>query len=247
MALQPRNRVISQSTGLYKFQLPEKQPSQNDNSSEKPKEKPSDKPPSKPLVNISVHESSHELQIKKTNTLLAKYSEKQALLLLLEKQAEKVRFELLEILAALQPHQQNQGDFLDRATKEVKKRVSTIFQNTNTQRDLRKSASTVFSTAPQLKNKASAMFTSTLSDVKERLDLTELKTFWTSLSPLTPKKATFSTSDPAVLADSSFMLENIHLSESTENESLLGEINDGLSTSTDLAPIDIDDYDSESE
>ncbi|SGZ55709.1 CIC11C00000002639 [Sungouiella intermedia] len=121
--LTPRNRIISETTGLVKLQL---SPLRN-----APQVSPAR---SKGLkVSVPIVEQSKEPAAPTKSDLLAKYASKQAKLMELEKQAEVLRFELMELQAQL--HLEINKDrpletIKTRANEEVnmlKKKVSTIF------------------------------------------------------------------------------------------------------------------------
>lgn len=120
--LTPRNRVISESTGLFKLQL---SPQRN---------LPQSSPTRSKGLNVKVPIVEQTRQPSPTKSeLLAKYASKQAKLMEVEKQAEVLRFELLELQAQL--HLEINKDhplenIRARANEEVtmlKKKVSTIF------------------------------------------------------------------------------------------------------------------------
>lgn len=120
--LTPRNRVISESTGLFKLQL---SPQRN---------LPQSSPTRSKGLNVKVPIVEQTRQPAPTKSdLLAKYASKQAKLMEVEKQAEVLRFELLELQAHL--HLEINKDhpiesIRARANDEVtmlKKKVSTIF------------------------------------------------------------------------------------------------------------------------
>lgn len=243
--LQPRNRIVSQTTGLYKLQLPaERLP---DVSPTKPRVPGKLSPAkSRPFLNVQAEtESPEDRKNRRSQELLKRYAEKQALLLQLEKQVETVKFELLEIQTALpqvETPQTPQFELFNRAGVEVnnlKKKMSTIFQEPQ---DLRRSASNVFTAAPQLKSKASAMFNTTLSGVREKID-TQLAEFTkrgsgfakSFLTSFLPRKENFK--DPAVVAESSFMVENLERDDLLDKSVILDE--------SDTTHIDIDDYESD--
>lgn len=260
--LTPRNRVISESTGLFKLQLspqrklPQVFPTRS----------------SKGLrVNVPIVEQTKEPQAPTKNDLLAKYASKQAKLMELEKHAEVLRFELLELQAQL--HQEINRDFTDtikdRANLEVnnlKKKVSSIFQNNAVspmakkpstifserppQESLTKKPSTVFSNQETLKKKASTMFNNKfLAEVRGRMDQQQAeidkfakkgsdlaKTFFTSFSP---KKNDLLSSHAA---DSSFVFESMGESSIPDKSILLSE-----DDTVEHSAIDIDDYSSSEE
>lgn len=120
--LTPRNRVISESTGLFKLQLsPQRNLSQTSPTRSKGLK-----------VRVPIVEQIREPSLTKSD-LLAKYASKQAKLMEVEKQAEMLRFELLELQAQL--HLEINKDrplenIKMRANEEVnmlKKKVSTMF------------------------------------------------------------------------------------------------------------------------
>lgn len=120
--LTPRNRVISESTGLFKLQLsPQRNLAQTSPTRSKGLK-----------VSVPIVEQIREPSLTKSD-LLVKYASKQAKLMEVEKQAEMLRFELLELQAQL--HLEINKDrplenIKSRANEEVsilKKKVSTMF------------------------------------------------------------------------------------------------------------------------
>lgn len=118
--LAPRNRIISESTGLYKLQL-----------------SPQNRPPPSPTklsrglrVSVPIVEQN-EVSAPDKNDLLRKYASRQAKLMELEKQAELVRFELLELQAQLEAkfHKSKPDAGIQQDMARLTKRVSTIFQS----------------------------------------------------------------------------------------------------------------------
>lgn len=118
--LVPRNRIISESTGLYKLQL-----------------SPKNRPPPSPTrssrglkVAVPIVEQEHD-SVPDRNDLLRKYASKQAKLMELEKQTELVRFELLELQAQLEAEfNKSKPDMrIQQDVVRLTKRVSTIFQS----------------------------------------------------------------------------------------------------------------------
>lgn len=122
--LTPRNRIISESTGLVKLQL---SPQRN-----LPHSSPTRTKGLK--VQLPIVEQKATTKERSRSDLLAKYASKQAKLMELEKQTEALRFELLELEAELQLEINREFPLQSikaRANVEVsnlKKKVSTIFQ-----------------------------------------------------------------------------------------------------------------------
>lgn len=115
--LAPRNRIISESTGLYKLQLSPKKPTA-----------PSPTRMSRGLkVSVPIVEQEQDCAPDR-NELLRKYASKQAKLIELEKQAELVRFELLELQTQLEIEFNKAKPDRIRSAR-LTKRVSTIFQS----------------------------------------------------------------------------------------------------------------------
>lgn len=119
--LSPRNRIISESTGLYKLQL-----------SLKNRTPPSPTKLSRGLkVSVPIIEQKQD-SAPDHNELLRKYASKQAKLMELEKQTELVRFELLELQAQLEAefNKSKPADMrIHQDMARLTKRVSTIFQS----------------------------------------------------------------------------------------------------------------------
>lgn len=237
-----RTRVISESTGLLRLQL-------------SPQNK-APKTPTKASRGLRVAVPIVEQREKKVDSpqkpeLLTKYARKQAKLMELEKQAEIIRFELLEIQAQLQetspirefrpkaPFQETSPvrEFTTKANSEVaqlKNKVSIMFQPPPT---LKKTASKFFNQDSMKKT-----LNNTFLDVKEKIDqqqaefdkFTKKGTFMarTWIDSLSPKKDTRQN-----VADSSFMFENIEDDGAVVEKSIL------LSEDE----IDIDDYSSSDE
>ncbi|KAF7583280.1 hypothetical protein FOB63_001498 [Clavispora lusitaniae] len=121
-ALMPKNRIISESTGLYKLQL----------SPQNRKTPPSPTKSTRGLhVAVPIVKQKQETAPDR-NEILRKYASKQAKLMELEKSAELVRFEILELQAQLETELNSDrpdAPFLQEDIARLKKKVSSIFQS----------------------------------------------------------------------------------------------------------------------
>lgn len=266
--LTPRNRIISESTGLVKLQL----------SPQRNAPPPSPTRSTKGLkVTLPIVEQAPEASTPSKADLLAKYASKQAKLMELEKQADVLRFELLELQAQL--HLEINRDhplthIKARANVEVtnlRKKVSTIFLNGNTSparggnlnpdhipAELAKKPSMLFANHDAVRKKASTVFNNKfLADVRGKLDQQHAeiedfakksshlaKNFFTSLLPKKPDQT-------PLAADSSFMFENVGVParkvRATNVAAESSFLNDTILLSDDdseHSAIDIDDYSS---
>lgn len=194
------------------------------------------------------------------NDLLSRYASKQAKLMEVEKQAETLRFELLELQAQLhlEINRDHPLDIRARANVEVnslKKKVSTMFQNGSPVRTpVRESAEletikkpmAIFPNQELVKKKASMVFNNKfIADVRGRMDQQQAeidkiakkgsdfaKNLFTSLSP---KKS-------GPVDDTSFLFDSV-AETSMVNKSILLSEDDTVEHSM----LDIDEYSSSEE
>lgn len=141
----------------------------------------------------------------------------------LENQAELVRFELLELQSQLQTTERELP--FTNEVKNLKKKVSTMFQQAPQAPALRKKASNIFNSPEPaaLKQKASMVFNNRfLNDVKEKMDQQQAE--------FTKRGSEFARSflgfpkkeeDKGATADSSFMFENLNSEPANIDKSIL--------------------------
>lgn len=266
--LTPRNRIISESTGLVKLQL---SPQRN-----LPHSSPTRTKGLK--VQLPIVEQKATTKERSRSDLLAKYASKQAKLMELEKQTEALRFELLELEAELQFEINREFPLQSikaRANVEVsnlKKKVSTIFQQ-NVKSDQVESLRSPMKTPmkspvkpglggsqspvkkpsmlfnnQEMRKKASTVFNNKfLAEVRGKLDQqqAEIEDFAKKSSDMAKNfwGSLLPKKETQPSIDSSFVFENVRESEREAETSFLDK---SILLSDDSA-IDIDDYTSEEE